>query len=173
MTMLKFLTKICTGPRHHARTSVTNPAYNQLVTGYSRSMHFLRRVKITAFSYTPGAHLQFHCARGFVRPGDLRVCKTPWSVFQDGSDGGRLACRHALGPATRPGEAATKPGEGKSVRAAPRIPDRGLTVGHHIQINTDENEEDFQLNINKLETDDNNRLYQELFFTLISIYWVD
>ena len=41
--------------------------------------------------------LCFHCAFGFSQPNGSRTCKTPWSVFQDGSEGpptySRQRCR--------------------------------------------------------------------------------
>ena len=42
--------------------------------------------------------LCFHCAFGFSQPNDSRTCKTPWSVFQDGSEGSPTYSQQRCGP---------------------------------------------------------------------------
>ena len=45
--------------------------------------------------------LCFHCAFGFSQPNGSRTCKTPWSVFQDGSEGPPTYSRQRCGPRQR------------------------------------------------------------------------
>ena len=42
--------------------------------------------------------LCFHCAFGFSQPNGSRTCKTPWSVFQDGSEGPPTYSQQRCGP---------------------------------------------------------------------------